>query len=330
MPQVSDADLVEELAIARRELAEALGRQAATDDVLRVIASFQGDLHPVFDAILSNATRLCEASFGVLWNYDGERFHAAALHNVPQPFAEFVQKPMKPVPGGAFMRLIGGEAVVQIVDGANYKLYRSGAFLHWSYGFAVPQASPAKTFAEFVTLAKADPKVAFFASPSTGSQQHILGLQLGNLIGVKLDHVPFKGAADAINALLSSSVPSSILTLGELTNLHQSGKVRVLATLTTSRTADLPDVPTFTEIGHPQMLASGAVAMFGPAGMNPALTERLSKAVQAALSDQGVKAKILKMGIEARSSTPRELDDLDRSELARWGDVVKASGYVPE
>jgi len=202
--------------------------------------------------------------------------------------------------------------------------------LHWSYGFAVPQASPAKTFAEFVTLAKTDPKSAFFASPSTGSQQHILGLQLGNLIGVKLDHVPFKGAADAINALLSNSVPSSILTLGELTNLHQSGKVRVLATLTTSRTADLPDVPTFTEIGYPQMQASGAVAMFGPAGMAPELTERLSKAVQAALSDPGVKAKILKMGMEARSSTAKELDDVDRSELARWSGIVKASGYVPE
>jgi tripartite-type tricarboxylate transporter receptor subunit TctC len=202
--------------------------------------------------------------------------------------------------------------------------------LYWSYGFAVPQASPAKTFAEFVTLAKTDPKFAFFASPSTGSGQHILGLQLGDLIGVKLDHVPFKGAADVMNALLGNSVPSSILTLGELTNLHQSGKVRVLATLTTSRTADLPEVPTFTEIGHPQMRASGVVAMFGPAGMTPALTERLSKAVQAALSDPGVKAKILKMGMEARSSTPQELDDLGRSELARWGSVVKASGYVPE
>jgi tripartite-type tricarboxylate transporter receptor subunit TctC len=202
--------------------------------------------------------------------------------------------------------------------------------LHWSYGFAVPQASPARTFAEFVALAKSDPKFAFYASPSTGSQQHILGLQLGNLIGVKLDHVPFKGAADAMNALLSNSVPSSILTLGELTNLHQSGKARVLATLTTSRTADLPDVPTFAELGHPQMQASGAVAMFGPAGMTPALTERLSKAVQAALSDPGVREKIRKMGMEARSSTPRELDNLNRSELARWGDAVKASGYVPE
>jgi tripartite-type tricarboxylate transporter receptor subunit TctC len=202
--------------------------------------------------------------------------------------------------------------------------------LHWSYGFAVPQASPAKTFAEFVALAKRDPKFAFYASPSTGSQQHILGLQLGNLIGVKLDHVPFKGAADAMNALLSNSVPSSILTLGELTNLHQSGKVRLLATLTPSRTADLPEVPTFAEIGYPQMQASGAVAMFGPAGLTPALTERLSKAVQAALADPGVKERILKMGMEARSSTPQQLDNLGRSELARWGDAVKASGYVPE
>jgi tripartite-type tricarboxylate transporter receptor subunit TctC len=202
--------------------------------------------------------------------------------------------------------------------------------LHWSYGFAVPDASPAKTFAEFVALAKADPKFAFFASPSTGSQQHILGLQLGNLIGAKLDHVPFKGAADAMNALLGNSVPSAILTLGELTNLHQSGKVRVLATFTTSRTADLPGVPTFTEIGYSQMQATGAVAMFGPAGMAPALTERISKAVQNALADPTVKAKILNMGMEARSSTPQELDALGRSELARWGDVVKASGYVPE
>jgi tripartite-type tricarboxylate transporter receptor subunit TctC len=202
--------------------------------------------------------------------------------------------------------------------------------LYWSFGFAVPAASPAKTFVEFVGLAKADPRFAFFASPSTGSGQHILGLQLGNLIGVKLDHVPFKGAADAMSALISNSVPSSILTLGELTNLHQSGKVRILATLTTSRLADLPEVPTFTEIGYPQMQAAGAVAMFGPAGMATALTERISKAVQAALADPEVKAKILKMGMEARSSTPQELDAFDRAELARWGNVVKASGYVPE
>jgi tripartite-type tricarboxylate transporter receptor subunit TctC len=104
----------------------------------------------------------------------------------------------------------------------------------------------------------------------------------------------------------------------------------MLATLTTWRTADLPEVPTFAEIGYPQMQASGAVAMFGPAAMTPALTERLSKAVQAALADPGVKERILKVGMEARSSTPQQLDSLGRSELARWADAVKASGYGPE
>jgi tripartite-type tricarboxylate transporter receptor subunit TctC len=202
--------------------------------------------------------------------------------------------------------------------------------LSWSFGFAVPTASPAKTFPEFVALAKADPKFALFASPSTGSGQHVLGLQLAGLIGVKLEHVWFKGAADAMNALIGNSVPSAILTLGELTNLHQGGKARVLATFTRVRTADLPDVPTFTELGYPAMQATGAVAMFGPAGMDPALTERISKAVRDALDDPEIKAKITKMGMEAKSSTPRELDAYDRSELERWRAVVQASGYVPE
>ena len=202
--------------------------------------------------------------------------------------------------------------------------------LSWSFGFAVPAASPAKTFAEFVALAKADPKYAMFASPSTGSGQHVLGLQLAGLIGVKLEHVPFRGAADAMNALLSNSVPSTILTLGELTNLHEGGKARILATFTTARTSELPAVPTFTELGYPAMQASGAVAMFGPAGMDPALTERISKAVRDALDDPELKAKISKMGMEAKSSTPQELAAYDRAELERWGGVVKASGYVPE
>ena len=202
--------------------------------------------------------------------------------------------------------------------------------LFWSYGFAVPADSPAKTFAEFVALAKANPKFAQFASPSTGSGQHILGLQLGGLIGVKLDHIPFKGAADAMNAILGNSVPSAILTLGELTNLHQGGKARILATFTTVRTTDLPDVPTFAEIGYPAMQATGVVSVFGPAGMKPELVERISTAVRDALNDAEVKAKIAAMGMEAKGSTPQELDAYDRSELERWRDVVKASGYVPE
>src|SRR6266571_4631001 len=124
---IENARLLNELRDRTAELTESLEQQTATSEVLGVISSSPGELDPVFDAILEKATRLCEASFGVLWNYDRERFHAAALHSVPQPFAEFVQKPMEPAPGGLFMQLISGEASAQLVDGANSELYRSGA-----------------------------------------------------------------------------------------------------------------------------------------------------------------------------------------------------------
>src|SRR5262245_16536899 len=114
-----------ELAETRKALAEALEQQTATSEVLQVISSSPGELAPVFEAMLANATRICEAKFGVLWTYDGERFHAIALHGVPQAFTEFVQNPMQPVSGGAFMQLIGGDAVHQIVDIANSELYGS-------------------------------------------------------------------------------------------------------------------------------------------------------------------------------------------------------------
>jgi tripartite-type tricarboxylate transporter receptor subunit TctC len=157
-----------------------------------------------------------------------------------------------------------------------------------------------------------------------------VGVLLGCVWGGRLGNLRGRGAADAMNALLGNSVPSAILTLGELTNLHQAGKARILATFTTVRTADLPEVPTFTEIGYPAMQAGGGVAMFGPAGMDPALTERISKAVRDALDDPEVKAKIRKMGMDAKSSTPQELAAYDLAELERWRAVVKASGYIPE
>ena len=88
MPQVPEADLVEELALARRELAEALERQAATDEVLRVISSSPGELQPIFESMLENGTRLCEAKFGVLYLYEDGGFRVVASHNIPPAFAE--------------------------------------------------------------------------------------------------------------------------------------------------------------------------------------------------------------------------------------------------
>ena len=118
MPQVSDADLVEELATARRELAEALERQAVTDDVLRVIASSSEDLHPVFDAILSNATRLCGAKFGVLFRSERDALRAVTLHGAPLAYAEERRRNpvIRPSPETMLGRALATKRTVQIAD----------------------------------------------------------------------------------------------------------------------------------------------------------------------------------------------------------------------
>src|SRR5262245_34919759 len=111
------ADLEKELEARTREVSEAREQQAATAEVLRIISSSPGDLKPVFETILVEATRLCEAKFGTLYLRDGDRFHAASLHNAPPAFAENRKRGLiRPGPGTALGRLLRTKQVVRIAD----------------------------------------------------------------------------------------------------------------------------------------------------------------------------------------------------------------------
>src|ERR1700730_8047561 len=118
MPQVPEADLVEELALARRELAEALERQAATDEVLRVISSSPGELEAVFQAILTNAVRICGANFGDLYLREADGFRMAASHNAPPAYVEArTREPgLRPPPDAPLARIAATKQLVQIGD----------------------------------------------------------------------------------------------------------------------------------------------------------------------------------------------------------------------
>src|SRR2546421_5752788 len=117
MSQEVITDLERRLASAKRELSEALERQAATEEVLRVISSSPGDLEPVFQAMLANATRLCEAKFGTLYTYDGNGFHAAAFHNAPPAYVEARKREpvINPLPDQPLGRVASTKQVAQVV-----------------------------------------------------------------------------------------------------------------------------------------------------------------------------------------------------------------------
>src|SRR5437660_9051 len=127
MPDGKGTDLVETVAHLQRELAqrtaerdEALEQQTATSEVLEVISSSPGELQPVFQAMLENATRICEAKFGILFRHEGGLFHTAALHDVPPAFADFLsrQGSFAPKPGQLFGRLCESKTVIHVVDRA--------------------------------------------------------------------------------------------------------------------------------------------------------------------------------------------------------------------
>jgi nitrate/nitrite-specific signal transduction histidine kinase len=124
--QKSYSELEQKVEERTAELSEALDQQTATAEVLQVINSSPGDLAPVFDAMLEKAMHLCEAAFGVLRTYDGERLNAVAMRGVPDPYADFAREPLRPGPETGLGRVLSGDRLIHITDIRASEAYRSG------------------------------------------------------------------------------------------------------------------------------------------------------------------------------------------------------------
>ena len=200
----------------------------------------------------------------------------------------------------------------------------------FQFAIAAGPASGAKNWNEFAAWAKANPTKAGYATSGAGSLPHFFGVLLGRGIGVEMVHVPYKGSAAYLNDLVGGQVPAAIDAIADLTELHRAGKVKVLASSGAKRSTALPDVPTFNELGVAGVEAMGWFGFFAPAKTPKPIVDALNAAINKALTSPDVAEKLSKLGMDPATGSPELFAKVLADDYAKWGPIVKASGFKPE
>lgn len=176
---------------------------------------------------------------------------------------------------------------------------------------------------EFLAQVKARPEGINFASAGAGSPHHLAMELLKTEAGLKMTHVPYKGAAPALTDVAGGQVPAMMVDMAAGAGFIRGQKVRPLAVANATRLPQLPDVPTFAELGIRNVEAAALVGMVVPAATPAATIEALNKRVVAAIGEPGVKQKLIDFGVEPVGSTPAQFADLIKSETTRWHKLIK-------
>jgi len=193
-------------------------------------------------------------------------------------------------------------------------------------GLGVGSNVPARTLAEYVALARKGGEYANFASVSVGSLPHFFGLLFARTAGIELTHVPYKGAAPVIQALIAGEIPAAVLPIADLNMLTQSGKARILATTGAKRSSHHPDVPTFKESGY-DIEGLAWYALFAPAATPTAIVDSLARAAIDAVHQPDVVERLAALDVEVTGLGPAELAAIQRADYDKWAPVIRASGF---
>ena len=185
--------------------------------------------------------------------------------------------------------------------------------------------SPYRSVADYVAAAKANPGGVSFGSAGAGTPGHLTGEMFATSAGVKLQHVPYKGSAPAINDLLGNQIPSMFDPLQSVIAHIRGGKLRALAISGTSRSAALPDVPTFGEAGVKGVESRAWWAVFGPANLPADVTARLRSEIDKIVKSQEFRDHFTAIGVQTNSEGVA-LPEFQREEVARWQKAVRDSG----
>jgi len=185
---------------------------------------------------------------------------------------------------------------------------------------------PARSVAELIALAKAQPGRLTYASSGAGTTLHLGGEQFRILAGIQLLHVPYKGNAPALNDLLGGQVDMMFSALPPLLPLARAGKLRILGVAAAERHRSAPEIPTVAEQGLPGYESGTWYGVLATAGTPAEIVERLAAEIRKAVNDDKVREAILAQGADPRSTSPAEFRALFNAEYARWGKLIREAG----
>ena len=185
---------------------------------------------------------------------------------------------------------------------------------------------PARDLKEFIAIARAEPGKLSYGSPGNGTQGHLIAEQFKQVTGIDMVHVPYKGASLAVADLIAGHLRVTSTTLTTAATQIRAGKARALAVTSTSRVPDFPGVPTFAELGYPDLTAAIWFSLSGPAGMPQDIVQRLNAEVRRILKLPDMRERLRPEGIEPGDLDPQAFTAFVASELKRWAPVVRASG----
>jgi len=193
----------------------------------------------------------------------------------------------------------------------------------------VQPSFPAKTVPELIALAKAKPGTLNYPSAGLGSSSHLAGELFDNLAGVKMVHIPYKGGAPALTDLLGGQMQLMFATMPAAMPHVKSGRLRAIAVTSVKRSQALPDLPTIGETlkGYDASTWYGVLA---PARTPRAIVTRLYEEIVKVLAVADTRDKLLVQGFEPVGNMPAEFAAYIKSEIAKWGKVIKAAGIKPE
>jgi len=185
---------------------------------------------------------------------------------------------------------------------------------------------PVKNVREFIALAKKSPGTINYSSSGNGSAPHLSMALLVAMTGIKLVHVPYKGGAPQVTALVSGETQASLATVSTVLVHIQSGRLRALGVSSAKRSGVLPDVPTIAESGVPGYEMSPWIGVFTPAGTSKDIVNRLNAEINKALKTPEVSQLLASQALDALGSTPEEFDARIRADYDKYAKLIKLTG----